>query len=74
MSQPLPERADVRQLRIQAKELLSSLLSATPEAIALAAEHDPSLLPANAKLADAQRLLSRKHGYPSWPKLVEEVE
>lgn len=70
MSTPLPERADVRQLRIQAKELFRSLQSGDPEAIAL----DPSLDPASAKLADAQRLLARKHGFASWPKLVEQVE
>ncbi|RYG49138.1 ankyrin repeat domain-containing protein, partial [bacterium] len=70
----MPERADVRQLRTQAKELLQSLLEAQPEALALAAQHDPSLSAADAKLADAQRLLARKHGFASWPRLVEEVE
>ncbi|CAN5453421.1 hypothetical protein BH11ARM2_BH11ARM2_28550 [soil metagenome] len=74
MSVPLPERADVRQLRIQAKELLSSLHNGDSEALSLAASHDPSLKPSEAKLADAQRLLARKHGFPSWPELVEKIE
>lgn len=55
---PIPERADVRQLRTQAKELLRELQTTAPQA----------------KLADAQRELARKHGFPSWPKLVAEVE
>ncbi len=56
--QPIPERADVRQLRTQAKELLRELVATDP----------------TAKLADAQRQIARKHGYESWPKLIAEVE
>lgn len=56
--QPIPERADVRQLRIQAKEFLRELRATDPQA----------------KLADAQREIARRHGFPSWPKLVAEVE
>jgi Ankyrin repeats (3 copies)/Ankyrin repeat len=66
MSEKLPERADVRQLRIQAKELLRSLKNG--EILA----NDGSLL--NAKLADAQFQIARKYGFESWPMLVESVE
>lgn len=66
MSEPIPERADVRQLRTQAKELLQSLQSGETTA--------EGIDPATAKLADAQRLIARKHGYASWPKLIDEVE
>ncbi len=31
-------------------------------------------LPAEAKLADAQREIARENGYPSWPKLVDALE
>lgn len=55
---PIPERADVRQLRTQAKELLRELL----------------VTDSTAKLADAQRQIARKHGFESWPKLIAEVE
>ncbi|AIE86801.1 ankyrin repeat domain-containing protein [Fimbriimonas ginsengisoli] len=74
MSETIPARADVRQLRIQAKELLRALHELAPEALELARLHDPTLVPANARLNDAQRLVARKHGYESWPKLVDEVE
>lgn len=74
MSQSLPERVDMRQLRTRAKELLEALHAGQSEAVALAAAHDPSLIPADSKLTDAQRLLAREHGYASWPELVEKVE
>lgn len=55
MTQKLPENASVRQLRIQAKELLRTL-------------------PAGTKLAASQLQIARQYGFPSWPKLIEEVE
>ncbi len=58
MPEQIPERADIRQLRTQAKELLRSL-------------HTTQASP---KLADAQLLIARKYGFESWPKLVEAVE
>ncbi len=66
MSESIPERADVRQLRIQAKELFRALQSGDIVA--------DGVLAATAKLADAQRLTARKYGFDSWPKLVEQVE
>jgi ankyrin repeat protein len=66
MSEPIPERADMRQLRTQAKEVLRSLH--TGETLV-----DDKRLE-NPKLADAQRILARKYGYPSWPKMVAEIE
>ena len=58
MSQSLPAKADVRQLRTQAKELLRSLQTTNP----------------TAKLADAQWEIAKQYGFASWPKLVAEVE
>ena len=66
MSDTIPERADIRQLRIQAKELLRSLQSGDTLV-------DGQKLAAP-KLADAQLLLARKYGFASWPKLVEQIE
>lgn len=66
MSEQLPERADVRQLRIQAKELLRRLSHGEETA--------EGINPTTAKLADAQRLIARKYGFSSWPRLVEEAE
>jgi ankyrin repeat protein len=66
MSEPIPERADIRQLRTQAKELLRSLQSG--ETLV------DGVRIAEPKLSDAQRLIARKHGFPSWPKLVDQIE
>jgi ankyrin repeat protein len=66
MSESIPERADIRQLRTQAKELLRKLQSGETDA--------EGITPEAAKLADAQRLIARDHGHSSWPKLVKEVE
>ena len=66
MSEPIPERADIRQLRTQAKELLRSLQSG--ETLA------DGVKPGEARLADAQLLIARKYGFESWPKLVDRIE
>ena len=66
MSQSIPERADIRQLRIQAKELLRSLQSGET-----LADGKPLAAP---RLADAQLLIARKYGFDSWPKLVDKIE
>jgi predicted enzyme related to lactoylglutathione lyase len=56
-SSPLPARPSIEQLRKRAKERL-----------AVMRETDPS-----AKLADAQFVLAREHGFDSWPKLVDHL-
>jgi len=65
-----PVRPDLEQLRHQAKDLLRALRRSDPEALALVAEHAPRLVPATAKLADAQHALARGYGLASWPRLV----
>ena len=54
---PLPVRPSIEQLRKQAKERLAVMRETNPAA----------------KLADAQFLLAREHGFDSWPKLVDHV-
>ena len=67
----LPVRPDLDQLRHQAKDLLRALRQGVPSAIAEAAAHHPRPPePARAKLADAQLVLARSYGLPSWPRLV----
>ncbi len=66
MSEPIPDRADIRQLRTQAKELLRSIQ--TGEIIV--DEFNSS----DIKLAHAQLLIARKYGFESWTKLVLEIE
>jgi hypothetical protein len=74
MSLELPAKPNLEYLKKQAKELLTQL----QQGDAAATERFGSLpsfsAPANVKLADAQHLLAREYGFPSWPKLKEHVE
>ena len=58
MSRQLPPRPNLEHLKKQAKVFLQELQ-----------ERDPAL-----QLADAQHLLARKYGFPSWPRLKKHVE
>ena len=67
----LPVRPDLEQLRHQAKDLLRALRRGDPEARAdLARFHAQPPELGSAKLADAQLVLARSYGVPSWPRLV----
>ena len=67
----LPVRPDLKQLRHQAKDLLRALRAGDADALAQLREHHPEPLdPAHAKLADAQLILARSYGAPSWPRVV----
>jgi hypothetical protein len=65
----LPERADIDQLRRQARELLRAAASGEPEALTRlrAVSERPTL-------AAAQLAVAREHGFRSWPALRSEVE
>ena len=65
----LPERADIDQLRRQARELLRAAVAGEPEALARlrAVSERPTL-------AAAQLAIAREHGFRSWPALRSEVE
>lgn len=68
----LPVRPDLDQLRHLAKDLLRAIRSADPVALADLREFHPSPpAPAAARLSDAQLVLARSHGSPSWPRLVQ---
>ena len=58
---------DVKQLKKQAKELVAAARAGDAEAVARFGD-----LPL--KLAGAQLVLAREHGYPSWPRLAAEVQ
>jgi len=70
----LPLRPSLDQLKKQARELLTSFRSAEPEAIRLFAELHPHKGAPGFSLHDAQLVLARSYGQPSWPRLKEEVE
>ncbi len=62
----LPQQPDLDQLRKQAKDLLRA---GDPD---LAAEFHPRGVVTT--LADAQLVVARRYGFPSWPRLREHVE
>jgi len=67
----LPVRPNLDQLRNQAKDLLRSIRSGDISALEEFREHHPRHTdPETAKLADAQLVLARSYGLPSWPRLV----
>ncbi len=83
MSHPrqLPDRPDLEQLKRQAKELLRSARSGDAEARArfralpsLASLTDDELARRSLALHDAQSVIAREHGFPSWKALHEHVE
>ena len=58
MSRNLPPHPNLEYLKKQAKDLLRDMR-----------QRDPAL-----KLADAQYMIARQYGFPSWPKLKAHVE
>jgi len=66
----LPVRPDLGQLRRQAKELLRAIRAGDADALDhLARHHTRFVEPGRAKLSDAQLVLARSYGVPSWPRL-----
>jgi len=66
-----PVRPDLEQLRHQAKDLLRAIRDNEPAAVAELRKHHPKAagLP-ELKLANAQLVLARSYGLPSWARLV----
>lgn len=66
-----PVRPNLDQLKHQAKDLLRDLQRGDPVAAADLKKHLPKCIGLlEAKLADAQLVLARSYGFPSWPRLV----
>jgi ankyrin repeat protein len=70
MNKSLPERPNLDQLKTQAKDLLKDIRAQRPEALARVPQNEL----AGFALADAQRILAREHGFPSWAKFKQHVE
>lgn len=67
----LPVRPDLDQLKHQAKDLLREIRRGVPAAIEQLQKHHPEKIDrASARLADAQLVLARGYGAPSWRRLV----
>lgn len=66
----LPERPDLDQIRRQAKELRDAAQAGEPDAVARLAEFGLH----GTALSDAQLVIAREHGFPSWPALKAAVD
>ena len=66
-----PVRPNLEQLKHQAKDLLRAFRAGDAEAISDFHEYQTRQIdPETARLADAQFVLARSYGLPSWPRLV----
>lgn len=80
-SQPLPERANLEQLKKQAKSLLQAARANDPGALErfrilppFAGKSIEELAGIGLALHDAQAVIAREHGFKSWNRLREHVE
>ncbi|HXC59735.1 MAG TPA: hypothetical protein VN645_10495 [Steroidobacteraceae bacterium] len=72
----IPTRPSLEQYRKQAKDLLDGINRQSPDALGRVGTHHPrlqglaipSLAASRIKLADAQLVIAREHGFESWPK------
>jgi ubiquinone/menaquinone biosynthesis C-methylase UbiE len=82
VSKFLPLRPNLEQLKNQAKSLRKAHRQADPGVVPLLIAHHPrfsglsaaAILAASFSLQDAQLVIAREHGFPSWPKLVEALK
>lgn len=81
MTPQLPERPNLEQLKRQAKDLLRAAKARDDAALArlrtlpaFAQHRDDAALAASVALHDAQSVIAREHGFPSWTALVARVE
>ena len=72
----LPARPDLEQYRKQAKELVKAVKLGDSDAIRrvqTSRRTGSKEAPKEVALADAQFVIAREHGFPSWPKIVEHI-
>ena len=74
MSDSLPERPDLRQLRRRAKELRDAARRCDAVALERFARHHPSARPGAVSLADAQLVIARELGFASWPRFKAAID
>jgi ankyrin repeat protein len=70
----LPDRASLEQLRKQAKDLLREARAGDAIALARIAAIHRTQPGAHPRLANAQLVIAREYGFPSWTKLIRHVE
>lgn len=70
----LPTEASLPQLRKQAKELLKSFKAGDRDTTEEVQRFDQSIIEAVFSLVDAQRIIARAYGFPSWARLKQHVD
>ena len=70
----LPARPSLEQLRKRAKELLRALRGGDPAVVDRIRAHLPNASAHPISLADAQFVIAREYGFPSWAKLKRHVQ
>ncbi len=70
----LRDRPDLAQLKRQAKDLLKAYAAGEADAATEVNAHYRGASPASFALHDAQLVLARSYGFPSWPKLKAFVD
>ena len=70
MNKQLPERSNLEQLKTQAKDLLHEVRAGQAGALVRIGNENRETF----ALHDAQRILAREYGFPSWPKLKLHIE
>jgi ankyrin repeat protein len=74
MSDSLPERPDLGQLRRRAKELRDAAQRGDAAALERFAHHHPSARQGAVSLADAQLVIARELGFASWPRIKATID
>jgi ankyrin repeat protein len=74
VSDSLPERPDLDQLRRRAKELRNAARAGDAAALERFARQHPSATGGAVRLAGAQLVIARELGFSSWPRLTMAVE
>ena len=67
-----PFRLNLEQQKKRAKDLLKAVLDGAPDALARFVKHHPKT-PQTPRLADAQLVIARELGLPSWPRLKAHI-
>jgi ankyrin repeat protein len=74
MSDSLPKRPDLDQLRRRAKELRNAARRGDATALERLARHHPSARQDAVSLAAAQLVIAREQGFSSWPRLKAAID
>lgn len=71
----IPHYANLKQFKLQAKELLKAFQNREAQVVSLFKQfHSSTVNPGQIKLADAQRVLAKKYGFPNWQKACEAID